>query len=128
MGRQGVTHNCKVMIMSFTPLCMCKTFMLQKLASRTPIISYGVKRFLQKSFAYAQVVVSARSVNGCTTWAVKLEKGARTRTEEDAIASRMLVLLLLQEAGVQPPAGLTGLTPGRDGEVEVSVLYISLLS
>lgn len=45
--------------------------------------------------------MAARSASGSTAWAVTLEKGARTRAAEDALASRLLLALLAKSTGVQ---------------------------
>ena len=69
--------------------------------------------------AIAQVAVAARSASGSTAWAVTLEKGARTRAAEDALASRLLLALLAQSAGVQLHSELTADLLGSNEAIQV---------
>ncbi len=70
--------------------------------------------------AAGQVVVAAHSGARTAHWAVNLEKGARDRAGEDAIASRLLLLCLAHAARLPAADSFNvGLRAGGDGEVQV---------
>lgn len=70
--------------------------------------------------AAGQVVVAAHSGARTAHWAVNLEKGARDRAGEDAIASRLLLRCLAHAARLPSAESFNvGLRAGGDGEVQV---------
>lgn len=68
-------------------------------------------------------MLASRSQAGCTTWEVILRKGSRSRSEEDSIASRLLLALLAEAADLAVPKSFDiGLDPGSE---PVQVLHDS---
>ena len=64
------------------------------------------------------MVIATHTAAGLAHWAVTLDKGARDRTEEDALASRLVLRALAHAAGL--PCDLaSGLQAGEDSEMQV---------
>lgn len=66
-----------------------------------------------------KVIVAAHSGSTAAHWAVSLEKGARNRAEEDAVASRLLLRALAHASGVSTALFSVGLRDGADGALQV---------